>query len=65
MALFLISWHWKGRRFMFVYESLTMNIWKIKPIKAGVEGTGVNLGPVYKGQQGSEEWIEGLYKKLH
>ena len=29
---------------MFVYESLTMHIWKIIPVRAGVEGAGVNLG---------------------
>ena len=34
---------------MFVYESLTVNIWKITPVRAGVEGADVNLGPVYQG----------------
>ena len=31
---------------MFVYESLTVNIWKITPITADIEGVGVNLGPM-------------------
>ena len=35
-----------GRRNMFVYESLTVNIWKITPTRAGVEEVGVILGPV-------------------
>ena len=30
---------------MFVYESLTVNIGKIMPIRGGVEGADVNLGP--------------------
>ena len=30
----------------FVYDSLTVNIWKITPIRADVEGAGVNLGSV-------------------
>ena len=33
-------------RDMFVYTSLTMHIWKITPIRTGVEGPIVNLGPV-------------------
>ena len=36
----------KGRRYMFVYKSLTVNIRKITPIRAGVEGAAVNLGLV-------------------
>ena len=31
---------------MFFYESSIVNIWKITPISAGVEGAGVKLGPV-------------------
>ena len=31
---------------MFFDESLTVNIWKITQIKAGIEGAGLNLGPV-------------------
>ena len=31
---------------MFVYESLTMNIWKITSVRADVEETGVNFGLV-------------------
>ena len=27
---------------MFVYESLTVNIWKITPVRAGVEGADVS-----------------------
>ena len=31
---------------MFFDESLTVNIWKITQIKVGIEGAGLNLGPV-------------------
>ena len=31
---------------MFAFESLTVNIWKITPIRADVEGAGFNLEPV-------------------
>ena len=36
-------WREKGRRYMFVNESLTVNIWKITPISAGVERAGDHL----------------------
>ena len=29
---------------MFAYESLTMHVWKITPVRAAVEGTRINLG---------------------
>ena len=31
---------------MFVYEILTVNIWKLAPVRAGVKRAGINLGPV-------------------
>ena len=46
MVLFFVIWHQKGRCYMFAYESLTVYIWKIPLVRAGVEGAGVNLGPV-------------------
>ena len=31
---------------MFVYEILTVNIWKLAPVRASVKRAGINLGPV-------------------
>ena len=31
---------------MFVYTKLTVNVSKIMPMRAGVKGSGVNLGQV-------------------
>ena len=36
----------KGPDYMFVYEILTVNIWKLAPVRAGVKRAGINLGPV-------------------
>ena len=51
-GLFSCNMVLKCRRYMFVYESLTGNILKITPIRAGVEGASANLGRCNKDQQG-------------
>ena len=45
MALILPSGVNKVRRYVSLYENLTVNSLKITPLKAGVGGCGVNFGP--------------------
>ena len=45
MALILPGGVNKGRRYVSLYESLTVNILKLAVIRVGVRGTDVNFGP--------------------
>ncbi len=45
MALILPGGVNKGRRYVSLYESLTVNILKLAVIRAGVGGAGVNFEP--------------------